>query len=57
MLMRPTDWLDTLAALRHAELECDDAMYVPGCGQDDTFDSSGQPLRPSVNEGGEPWWM
>lgn len=28
-----------------------------GISADDRFDSRGEPLRPSVNEAGEPWWM
>lgn len=28
-----------------------------GISPDDTFDSRGEPLRPSVNSAGEPWWM
>ena len=57
MLIRSDELLETLDALSHAERDCDDRMYIPGCGQDDTFDSRGEALRPLVNEGGEPWWM
>lgn len=48
---------DTIDAMIQAELECDDDLYIPGCGEDDTTDSRGEPLRPKYNEAGEPWWM
>lgn len=31
------------------------ARYQTGCGADDTADSRGRPLRPRVNDAGEPW--
>jgi hypothetical protein len=34
-----------------------DSVHIPGCGPDDEFDSKGRPLRPRVNDAGEPWWM
>lgn len=33
------------------------SRYRNGCNVDDTRDSRGAPLRPRVNEAGEPWWM
>lgn len=42
---------------RLARYGYDDGEYVPGCGQDDTVDSRGRPLRPRVNEAGEPYWI
>lgn len=42
----------------HPDHEDDsDTAYIYGCGEDDTVDSSGQKLRPALNEAGEPWWM
>jgi len=40
-----------------AEADCDDRLYRQGWSQDDTMDGRGRPLRPLVNEGGEPYWM
>lgn len=42
---------------RLARYGYDDGEYVPGFGQDDTVDSRGRPLRPRVNEAGEPYWI
>ena len=30
-------------------------LYIPGCGQYDTVDSRGRPLKPLVNDAGE--WL
>lgn len=38
-------------AEQQAELEAEER------GDHDTRDSRGQPLRPRVNDAGEPWWM
>lgn len=32
-------------------------LTMTGCGLDDTVDSRGRPLRPRVNDAGEPCWM
>jgi hypothetical protein len=33
------------------------ARWMRGCNADDTTDSRGVPLRPKINDAGEPWWM
>lgn len=42
----------------HGDLDADlDSPYLPGVNAGDTRDSRGLPLRPAVNDAGEPWWM
>lgn len=45
---------DTQAALRD---DPQDEPYIFGCGPYDSVDSRGRPLKPAVNDAGEPWWM
>jgi hypothetical protein len=50
--------IDSLMAEREdAHGDFADNGYVYGCGADDTVDSRGEPLKPLVNDAGEPWWM
>ena len=40
-----------------AERDCDDGLYVYGCGVYDTVDHKGRALRPTYNEAGEHYSM
>jgi len=51
---------DAADAMEHDDSEFgDNYRYraMPGCNADDTTDSRGMPLRPTVNDAGEPYWM
>ena len=50
--------IDSLKALDEDGTGQDrEGMYIYGCGEYDTVDSRGEPLRPLVNDAGEPYWM